>query len=194
MKSTLVPVLLVLAGGVARASTPAAAAAPAPAAVGAYTRVLPQQSRILFTYTQMGVALQGSFSRFAAELSFDPARPATAHASFDVDLASIDAGSADANGEVAGSAWFNTRAFPVARFATSAVRALGGNRYEFTGQLSIKGRTHPLVVPATFGADGALDGAFTLHRGDFAIGEGEWAAFDVVANDVQVRFHILAAR
>lgn len=183
MNTRVALILCTLAGGPALAATG-----------GAYTRVLPQQSRIEFTYKQMGVEVKGGFSRFSGELSFDPAKPAAARASFDIDLASVDAGSSDANGEVAGSAWFNTRAFPVAHFASTAVRALGGNRYEFSGQLSIKGRTHPVVVPVTLGADGALDGAFTLHRADYAIGEGEWSALDVVANDVQVRLHILAAR
>ena len=72
----------------------------------------------------------------------------------------------------------------------------GGNRYSVVGKLTIKGRTRDVVVPATFttqGATGVFAGSFTLRRGDFAIGEGAWSAFDVVANDVQVRFNIVAA-
>jgi len=195
MRTTLLAALLLLSQLAAATSPatprPAPAHAAAPGAI--YTRVLPQQSRIGFTYTQMGVAMQGSFARFTASLSFDPRHPEAAHAVFDIDLASIDAGSADATREVAGSTWFDTHAFPTARFATTAVRALGGNRYEFTGTLSIKGRSRPLVVDVTLAPEGALDGGFTLRRGDFAIGEGEWSAFDVVANDVQVRFHMMIA-
>jgi hypothetical protein len=37
-----------------------------------------------------------------------------------------------------------------------------------------------------------LEGRFTIRRGDFAIGEGAWSAFDVVANDVLVTFRITA--
>jgi polyisoprenoid-binding protein YceI len=73
---------------------------------------------------------------------------------------------------------------------------VGGNRYSVAGKLTIKGRTRDVVVPATFtaqGATGVFAGSFTLRRGDFAIGEGAWSAFDVVANDVQVRFNIVAA-
>lgn len=46
-------------------------------------------------------------------------------------------------------------------------------------------------MPATFAAPGERRrsaGQFTIRRGDFAIGEGAWAAFDIVANDVTVRF------
>ena len=188
-----------------RSLTARLAAAPAAIALGLlavppapaveFTQVQPAQSRIAFTYQQIGVKMEGGFRKFGAQLAFDPAQPAAARAAFDIDLASIDTGSSDGDHEVAGATWFNTKAFPTARFVTSGVKALGGNRYEFAGKLTIKGRTRDLIVPATFsaqGKSGAIDGGFVLRRGDFAIGEGEWAAFDVIANEVQVRFHIAA--
>ena len=33
----------------------------------------------------------------------------------------------------------------------------------------------------------------TIQRGDFSIGEGAWKAFDIVANDVVIKFRITAA-
>ena len=160
-----------------------------------YTQVQADKSSIQFTYKQMGVAVDGRFKRFSSQISFDPAKPAAARAVFEVELASVDTGAAEGDEEVAGKAWFNTRAFPTARFASGSVKALGGNRYEVAGQLSIKGRTQDVVVPATFtaqGNSGVFDGSFTIRRADFAIGEGSWAKFDVVANDVQIRFRISA--
>ncbi|MEN9984819.1 MAG: hypothetical protein RI925_321, partial [Pseudomonadota bacterium] len=124
------------------------------------------------------------------------AKPTAAKAVFDVELASVDAGSSDANQEVAGKAWFNSKTFPTARFVSTAVKPLGGNRYEVAGQLSIKGQTRDVLVPATFttqGNAGVFDGVFTLRRGDFSIGEGAWAKFDIVANDVQVRVRLHAS-
>jgi polyisoprenoid-binding protein YceI len=161
-----------------------------------YTQVQADKSSIQFTYKQMGVAVDGRFKRFSSQIAFDPAKPAAARAAFDVELASVDTGAAEGDEEVAGKAWFNTRAFPTARFVSGSVKALGGNRYEVAGQLSIKGRTQDVVVPATFtaqGNSGVFDGSFTIRRADFAIGEGSWAKFDVVANDVQIRFRISAA-
>jgi polyisoprenoid-binding protein YceI len=52
------------------------------------------------------------------------------------------------------------------------------------------------VVPATFAAQGntgVFAGQFTIRRGDFAIGEGAWSAFDIVANDVTVKFRVTAS-
>ena len=68
-----------------------------------------------------------------------------------------------------------------------------GNRYEVTGKMTIKGRTKDVTAPFTFkpeGPGGTFDGAFTLKRLDYAIGEGAWADTDTVANEVQVKFRI----
>lgn len=161
-----------------------------------YTQVQPDKSAIAFAYQQMGVKMDGKFRKFSSQLRFDPAKPASAAASFDVDLLSIDLGSGEAEQEVAGKPWFNSKAFPTARFVSSAVKPLGGNRYEVAGKLSIKGKTQDIVVPATFveqGKTGVFNGSFTLRRGDYAIGEGSWSKFDIVANDVTVSFRIAAA-
>ena len=76
------------------------------------------------------------------------------------------------------------------------MKPLGGDKYEVAGKLTIKGTTRGVVVPATFtvqGGSGVFEGALTIRRGDFSIGEGAWKAFDVVANDVVIRFRITAA-
>jgi polyisoprenoid-binding protein YceI len=160
-----------------------------------FTQVQADKSAINFTYKQMGVAVDGKFKRFSSQLSFDPAKPAAAKASFDVELASVDTGAPEGDDEVAGKPWFNTKAFPTARFVSTGVKAIGGNKYEVTGQLNIKGKTQDVVVPATFtaqGKSGVFDGSFTIRRADFSIGEGSWAKFDIVANDVLIKFHITA--
>jgi polyisoprenoid-binding protein YceI len=174
----------------------AIAAAVLPAQAAQFDRVLPDRSRIDFAYTQMGVTMDGRFKTFAGQLSFDPAQPASAKVAVDVQIASIDTGSTDGDTEVAGKQWFNAAAFPTARFKSESVKPLGDNRYEVTGKLTIKGKTRELVVPASFtpnGATGVLEGAFAIRRGDFSVGEGSWSAFDVVANEIQVKFQIVAA-
>lgn len=169
-------------------------AAPAAHAVE-YGAVLPKQSRIGFEFRQMGVPVKGGFSRFAAQMAFDPARPEAARATIEIDLASIDAGSREADEESAGKLWFDRGVYPKARFVSSQVRALGGNRYELRGTLTLKGRSREMAIPVTWtpgkGA-AAFDGSFILKRLDFAIGEGMWADVATVANDVKVTFRIAA--
>ncbi|MBL8420725.1 MAG: YceI family protein [Dechloromonas sp.] len=172
-----------------------ACALPRAAQAVEFNQVQSDKSAINFTYKQMGVAVDGKFKRFSSQLSFDPAKPTAARATLDVELASVDTGAPEGDDEVATKPWFNTKAFPTARFVSGSVKALGGNKYEVAGQLSIKGKTQDIVVPATFAAQGnsgVFDGSFTIRRGDFSIGEGSWAKFDIVANEVQIKFRITA--
>jgi len=161
-----------------------------------YNTILAEKSTLAFVYKQMGVSMEGRFKKFEIQFSFNPTKPAAAKATVDLDLASIDTGSTEANEEVAGKAWFNTKAFPHARFAATAIKSIGGNRYEVSGKLSLKGHTQEVNAPFTFTTQGnapVFEGSFTLKRADFAIGEGAWADFGTVANEVQVKFRFLAS-
>jgi polyisoprenoid-binding protein YceI len=182
--------LLTLSAALAGLITASAASA------AEYNTVVADKSAINFQSKQMGVAVQGRFPKFSAQLAFDPAKPEAAKVSMTIDTSAIDAGSKDANDEVVGKQWFNVKMFPTATFTSSTVKALGGNKYEVSGPLSIKGKSQPIKAAVTFktdGANGIFDGSFTLKRLDFAIGEGPWADVDTVANDVQVNFHVVAA-
>ncbi len=161
-----------------------------------FTRFIAEKSSLSFVSRQMGVPVEGRFRTFSAALAFDPARPAAARARMTIDLASVDAGSTEADGEVIGSAWFNVRTFPSATFVSSTIRPLGGERFALTGKLTIKGKTQDVSTPLTFreeDGNGVFEGAFTLKRLDFLIGEGAWSDVGVVANEVQIKFRMAAA-
>lgn len=167
-----------------------------PARAVEYDTVLPRQSAVTFAFEQMGVSIDGRFRRFDADIRFDPAKPERGRASIEIDLTSIDAGSSDANDEAAGRLWFNSKTYPRARFVSKRVQTLGTNRYALHGTLTIKGRSRDLMVPVQFtpaGSGARFDGAFTLKRLDFGIGEGMWADVDTVANEVKVAFRITAS-
>lgn len=152
-------------------------------------------SRVDFAYKQMNVPMDGEFKRFSGQISFDPAKPTLAKAALDIHLASIDTGTTEGDEEVAGRLWFNTAQYPVARFVSTSVKPLGNNRFQVTGKMSIKGRTREVSTLATFrqqGANGVFEGSFVLKRADFGIGEGMWADFGTVANEVQIKFRLVA--
>lgn len=159
-----------------------------------FTQVQTNESAVNFDFTQMGVTLDGKFNRFSAQIAFDPAQPAKAKASIDIDIASIDTGSDEANKEVVRDVWFDTASHPSASFVSSSIKALDGSRYQASGKLTIKGKTRDVSVPVSFqpdGARGVLNGAFTIKRLDYGIGEGEWADTGTVADEVQIRFHLV---
>ena len=160
-----------------------------------FNQVQLNKSALSFVSKQMNVPVEGQFKSFRTKLAFDPAKPAAARAELEIDLASIDAGSKDANDEVAGKAWFNTRDFPIAKFVSASVKPLGGNRYEVAGRMTIKGRTQDLTTPVTLRQEGSsaiFEGSLVLKRADYSIGDGMWADFGTVANEVQVKFRLVA--
>lgn len=157
--------------------------------------VLVDKSEIRFVSKQMGVNVEGRFRKWKANVAFNPKDLAHAKADIDVDLGSIDLASEDSETELKGKLWFDTAHFPTARFVSSAVRATGPDRYEIAGALTIKGITRDAVVPIALaraaGGNSVVEGAFTLKRLDFHVGEGEWADPATVANDVQVRVRMV---
>lgn len=161
-----------------------------------FDRILPAQSQLSFVSRQMGVPVQGAFRRYDGRIAFDPARPDTAQATLEVDLASFDMGSKEVYDEVVGRNWFDVRQFPTARFVSTGLRHLGGDRYEVRGQMTLRGRTREVVAPFTYrlqGGNAVLEGAFPLRRLDYGIGTGPWGDTSVVADEVQVRFRLIAA-
>ena len=167
----------------------------ASAGAAEYKTVQLDKSKVTFQYKQMGVAMDGRFKKFTAEVQFDPAKPATAKAQVDIDLTSVDAGSSEADDEVVGKSWFNTKAFPKATFVAHQIKPAGANQFDVSGVLTIKGKSQDIKFPlklAVQGSVGVFTGGFVIRRGDFTIGEGIWAKFDVVANDIQVNFQLTA--
>jgi len=157
--------------------------------------VLVGKSEIRFMARQMGVNVEGRFRKWKANIVFLPKDLAKSKAEFDIDLGSIDLASEDSETEVKDRLWFDTAKFPVAHFASTSIRDLGGDKYDIAGQLSLKGIKRQTIVPIAIKKDAAgnnvAEGSFTLKRLDYNIGEGLWADTDTVANEVVVRVRMV---
>lgn len=167
--------------------------ATATTSVMAQQKLVPAQSEIAFVSKQMGVPVEGHFKKFDAQISFDPAKPAASTMAFTVDVGSATVGSPESDVELPKAVWFNVPKYPQATFQSSAVKGLGGGKYEVTGKLSIKGNARDVVVPVALTQSGATTtavGSFVLKRLTFKIGENEWADTSMVADDVQVKFKL----
>lgn len=161
--------------------------------VAAQQKLLPAQSDMVFVFKQMGVAVEGHFKKFDAQVSFDPAKLAGAKVSFTVDMASATLGSAQADAELPKAVWFNTPKFAQATFVSSSFKALGAGKYEVAGKLNIKGQTQDVLVPLSMTQSGALTqatGTLPIKRLSFRVGENEWADTSMVADEVQVKFKL----
>ena len=179
----------------AQVSTPKAPAKPATAAAAPavpVARLMPG-SEIVFVSKQLGVPVEGRFGRFDAQIALDPRNPATGRVAFSIDTASASIGDAETDRELAKPDWFGVARFPQASFESTAIKALGGGRFEVAGRLSIKGTARDAVVPVTLtqtGANSLAVGSFSIQRNAFGIGGGAWADTSLVADEVQVKFKL----
>ena len=154
------------------------------------------KSQISFRSKQMNVPVEGAFGKFTAQVAWNAAKPDASRADVTVDIASFDIGLDYVNEEAKGKDWFDQKNFPQAKFASTAVKDLGGGRFEAAGKLSIKGFTRDVV--ATFGVkpEGAgfvFEGSLPIKRLQFRVGEGQWGDTGTVADEVDIKFRIATA-
>lgn len=170
-------------------------AAPGPAcAQPKPAQLQPAGSEIVFTTKQMGVGVEGRFTKFTAQVALDPKKPETGSVTITIDTGSARFGSADLDTEVPKPTWLNVAKFPQATFQSTAIKSAGAGRYEVAGKLTIKGSTRDVTVPVQLaagpGGSGIATGTFAIKRLEFKVGENEWADVSMVANDVQIRFKL----
>jgi polyisoprenoid-binding protein YceI len=152
------------------------------------------KSSVTATFKQMNVPVDGKFSKMSGNIVFDPANLPAAKAQLDVDVTSFDLGSAEYNDEVAGKDWFDAKEFPKATFVSSSIKAGTNGSYTASGTLTIRGKSANVAIPVQYKKDGAsqvFDGVLPIKRLQYGIGQGEWSDTSLVADDVQLKFHIV---
>lgn len=171
--------------------------APAPASAAPQWVVDPAQSRISFSTRWAGAAVNGAFASFTADIRFDPARPGASRAVVTLPTGTARTGQKDPDDNLPAADWFNSRTFPNARFETTTIRALGGNRYEADGRLTVKNQTVAVKLPFTLtiaGAVATMRGTATLDRIALGMGRESDPAAEWVDRAVQVQIVVRATR
>lgn len=155
------------------------------------------KSSVTAQFKQMNVPVEGKFNRFNALIDYDGAKPASSKASIEIDIASFDLGDADFNKEAQKKEWFNGTQFPKATFVSSALKPSANGWLDVTGKLSIKGKTIDVNFPLAVKKEGntqVFEGALPIKRLAFNIGEGEWKDTSMVADEVVIKFRVVAAQ
>jgi polyisoprenoid-binding protein YceI len=155
----------------------------------------PAKSTVSATFKQMNVPIESKFKKFTAAIDYDAAKPDASKATVEVDTASLDMGDPDYNKEVAKKEWFNAAQFPKATFVSSSIKAAGAGKLTVTGKLTVKGKTSDVTFPLTVKTEGGkqvFDGALPIKRLTYNIGEGEWKDTSMVADEVVLKFHVVA--
>ncbi|MEU8973727.1 YceI family protein [Streptomyces monashensis] len=120
------------------------------ALTGDYT-IDPAHTTIGFTARHAMVTnVKGAFHDFTGSLHLDGADPSRSTATLDIQMTSVDTGSADRDGHLKSSDFFKTDEFPTMTFRSTKAEALGGEDYRITGDLSILGTTKQLTIDLEF--------------------------------------------
>lgn len=149
---------------------------------------------IRFVASQSGVSLQGSFGEFGAAIKFDPAHPDTGSVQANVDVRSVDTGTASADELLRSEDFFDAAKHPQATFEATGFHAQDQGHYLAKGTFTLKGHSVSLPVTFTTTADPQgrwFDGSFTVSRLMFGVGLGEWSDTSTLDDAVQVQFHLL---
>ena len=162
----------------------------------AWAQIDAAKSSVTATAKQIGVPMEGKFKKFDATVDFDPAKLATSSAKVEIDVSTFEIGDAETTKEVKGKDWFDAGKYPKAVFQSTSIKAGAAGKFDVAGKLTIKGKTVDVTVPATYRQEGGaqvFDGVLPIKRTVFNIGDGEWKDTSVVADDVQIKFHIVSA-
>jgi polyisoprenoid-binding protein YceI len=152
----LVPLLLVCASGsaadkpAAQEAVPAASTAPVPA--GAYS-LDKAHATLLFRVSHLSFShYTARFSKFDAQLQFDPANPAASSLKVTVDPQSISADNAPEGfmATLAGPEWLDAAKYPEMTYRSTKVERTGTNGLRINGRLSLHGVTRPVTLSGTY--------------------------------------------
>lgn len=145
-------------------------------------------SALTFSGSYQGEAFHGQFPGFQTRFRFDPADLGNARLDVTIPVAKATTKNDDYDGELRGSAFFDSAAFPQARYVATRFRALGDNRYAADGTLTLRGIGKPVTFTFTWtpGANPTLVGGAVVKRLDFEVGGGDWADTTLIPNEIKV--------
>ena len=157
-------------------------------------RIDPAASSIRFSGQNAGAAFTGQFPRFTAEIAFSPNALARSRVRVDIDTTAITMADAMQATTLRQREWFDVGNFDDAEFEAETFRALGGDRYEATGTLEIKGQEIPVTFPFTVTiANGVatMTGEARIDRVAAGLGlssdpNAQWVSREIVVT-IQVR-------
>ena len=157
----------------------------------------PGKSKLGFSGTQTGEGFSGTFKSWTGTIDYDPAQPAAAHVAMTIDVGSAATGDPQRDEALPGEDWFNASKFPKATFEATGFSPKGGDAFETTGKLTIRGVSKDVTLPFTLKVDGDTahaTGKATLVRTTWDVGQGSWASDQYVGFGVDVDVDLTAKR
>jgi polyisoprenoid-binding protein YceI len=161
-------------------------------------------SEATFQVRHLVTKVRGRFTDLGGTLAFDEASPERSTVSFAIQAASIDTGTPDRDAHLRSEDFFHVEKHPVMTFVSTSITPLGGNAYEVTGDLTLRGVTKRITLPVSYLGKAkdpwgnekiGFEAETTINRKDFGL---VWnAALEtggfLVGDEVKVSVSIQAA-
>jgi polyisoprenoid-binding protein YceI len=174
---------------------------PASAATGGWP-IDKAHSRVTFTVTKWGfVEVEGRFHEFSGGVVYDEQHPERSRIDWRVRVDSVETGAPNRDQALQGTEYFDAARFPEMQFTSTAVTPRGSGRITVQGQMTIRGKTCPLTIDATYGGTHTVPNEgtyaifqteFTLDRYDYGVAGGSMLG-PAISREVHVKL-IVAAR
>lgn len=172
----LAPAAFSLAGQTPQPVASQAAAGPPPAPTNRWAAD-PAHSAVNFRVRHLGITwVNGSFGQWTADLSYDPGKPAAASVVAKLQSATITTGNERRDTDLRQN-YLAVDSFPEITFTSTKVERTAPDHLRITGDLTMRGITHPVVLEADMGGvlatphgrRTAFSATTTLKRQDYGI-------------------------
>jgi polyisoprenoid-binding protein YceI len=110
-------------------------------------QVDPYHTQVEFSAKHLGMmAVRGYFAEVAATGDIHPDRPEASSVQATISTASIRTHNDARDNDLRSSNFLEIDKYPVMTFASTSIEAAGEDKYKLTGDLTIKGNTHPVTL------------------------------------------------
>jgi polyisoprenoid-binding protein YceI len=110
----------------------------------------PYHTQVEFSAKHLGMmTVRGYFDEVSTISDIDPDHPETASVEAAISTASIRTNNGIRDNDLRSSNFLEVDKFPTITFKSSSIESAGQDRYTLTGDLTIKGNTHPVTLEVT---------------------------------------------
>jgi polyisoprenoid-binding protein YceI len=159
----------------------------------------PNHASVTFKILHMGFSrYTGRFDKLEGTLNFDNANPEQSSLDVTVYPNSVDTNNAKLEEELRGDKWMNVIKYPSSTFHATKIERTGPTTGKITGDLTLMGQTHTLVLDATLIGTGdnffskkpvlGVSAVGTLKRSDFGFSNMIPIVGDDVTLEIEAEF------
>lgn len=156
----------------------------------------PAASHVKFAGEHAGTKFEGTFKEWTAEVSFDPAALEASRLKATFKPASASTGNKMYDGTLPSADWFDVANHPEATFVSKTITTGEGGAYVASGDLTIRGITHPATFTFTVSdvakSPVTAKGSFVIDRLSYDLGKKSDATAEWVSKDITVTLEIVA--